>query len=344
MAAFQGSALNSLLLADAINQFAEKHFISTIRKESALLNLATGDPSVEDKGLSFARTEQVTGKNVEVPYVITARTPVGVIDGAAELAARTPADVSGFGAVEAPIAHYMDVVDVRGSLLTRIGGDEEKLAGWLTDLMQQVTDSYLEKYAVDLNATSSTSGPTYGQLGSWCHAVSSGLVADGEGNYATWYGGLDRTDAANASLRGVVRPTIGTLTLAKIYELQTALRVNRSKASIAIAGPTVYAIAHALVEGKTQVIAANSKLVEFGSQAFNYAGIDFALEAQAPAQHLGLLDADTWFARMMKTALTEDGLVRNPGVQNAKVMFTEQYFGVYCKNPFKNGKMTGITG
>lgn len=341
MAFGDNSTIIGPVSATVFNQLATNRFISIIRQASAMLNMAMGEREEGEDGPRFSQDENVSGARIEIPILGEARTITGVTDGAQERAAVTLTPISGMANAITDVAHYPHTVPIENSLITRVQGGRLKAGSFFELVFQQLMESYLETFATALNETGANKGPAQNRLGSWVAAVSDGVSA-GESNYSDYYT-FDRTDAANAGVRSTVIPEVGVLGLEDIATGQIAIQAKKGRADVGIAGVTVFGIVRQLVEQMTEGHVVNGR-VDFSGAKFRYAGTDFMLEAHAPAETLGLFDSRTWMTKQLQKNFTDSGIMPAPWLTASHVLPTEKWVGVFCKEPRKNAKLTGITG
>lgn len=304
--------------------------------------MAMGEKNADPKAPGWSRDENVSGRKVEVPYLGQARTITGVTDGAQELAAATLNQIAGQANMEFDVAHYPHTVPIQNSLITRVQEGNLKAGSFFDMVFEQVKDSYFQTFATALNATAAgNTAPAQNRLGSVWHAVSDGTEVD----YAV-YGTIDRSDAANAVFRGILRAAEGTLTLDKLAAGQIAVQANGGRCDFGVAGTVVFGRVRSLLEGKHEGITATGGLLDFSGPRLRYAGVDYGLDSYAPAQHLLQGDSRTWMTkRTQKAPLTSGGIVPMTGIlQAAHAIFTEWWVQVICSKARHNVKHTGITG
>jgi len=340
MAFGDNSIFNTTKTAAVFNQMARDRFVQQMRKESALANVAFGLPKEVDGQLKFTKDGNYGGNQIEIPAIGSLRTISGVVDGTAELANATITPLTSLVNYTFEIGHYAHTLGVPNAELRKVQLGQKKAGDLIETYFRILMDSYIESISTDLNGTGAGVGDATNRVMSWVHAVSDG-TSTGETNYAL-YGKVNRADAANGFAKAIFRPTVGTLSLAKIAEAQIAAQGNGANSDLGICGSTVFGLVRQLVEGQAEAITTD-RLTDFGRAQFRYAGTNFALEFNCPAQTLGLLDTSTWLVKRGQEDFSK-GIMINPVAVAGHVLPTEMFIGVYTDCPNKNVKMNGITG
>lgn len=346
MALWANSAINTTATAMLFNQLWDEKSIPMVRKKNGFVYLLLGKKEVgSTPGMpqGWNRMKKVSGLKVEVRLLGKLDTINKTADGiATEGATVTPVNSGDYyGASTFALTHLTQTFGILHSELALIKGKEAKTANFLGEVFDRMMLSYENVLGTDLHATGASTDPTRTTLGSWNWAVSNGLVADSEDTYAS-YGGIDRSDSANADFRSVVTSSTGDLTLKKIRTNRNLVIANGGTPNCGIAGTTVYGKVQDLVEPYTHVTF-DPKMSDFGSDYVGFSNIMFTMDQRAPTQTLGLLEPDSFAWYEQKDGNSNSGVTWDPSRVSLSVVLFENWAQLICLCPSHNGKLTGIT-
>jgi len=334
-----GTTINTTEMAMVVNKVYNKKAINIAKRKNGLLYAIYGkDESGSiplDQADKFVRMGQVNGHNFEVRLVGALPSPAGVTDGANELATvnlSSNYDSAAFGGSEFAIAHYTWTEPLPHHQLYRYVGDEAKTAGYLQEVFDRVMSGYENVIG---NAINGSSAPARDQIGGWAYAVATDNT----------YGGIDRTDSANASFRGNVRAASGgTLTLPLVRSAQNDCIIGGGNPEIGLGDQTVYELLQQKIEPYSQITYDKSGWTRFGGVFFEYAGTKWILDQRAPSNTLGILDPSTFVFIYKNMGLTNAAAIMpDPSRAAAHVMPTEIWCQLVCVKPNSNAKITGVT-
>jgi len=333
MALWAGTSLNTNILASAFNNLLSKKAVNFARDRYALLGALMGDPKtgVGDADPMFDKANKVSGNKHEIRLIGAIPTITPTASGSALVgSASGNYDVDAFGAFEFDLTNLPFTQDLPQTEIDKIAGDEAKTASWLDD----ITNEYVMPGFFDLinsKINSNTNAPSDTEITSWVHIIAT------DNTY-----GLDRTDSANANFRGNVNSSTGTLGLNHINGDKNTIATKGGLARLGIAGETVYGIVEQLIQPFAHVTY-DADVAKFGATDAQFANIRWLLEADAPTQTYGMLDPRDWGFVMRKGKIETFGPERYMGLVAGYRMQFYTAVQLYCKNPRKNVRRTGIT-
>ena len=186
-----------------------------------------------------------------------------------------------------------------------------------------------------------TSAPSDSVVGGIPYAIDDGSTYD-------VYGGIKRSDAANADMRGYVDAVVEPLeprhffTADNTIATRSCLDVGDAKVDTIVTGIDLYT--------KTQLIALsfsqakmNSDAGEFGFKSVDFAGYKVGMDQRCPAGHIYFLDSRTFYGITNKNSGPLALLDWRPDqtLQAAWTAIWQAMIQVACIAPWCNYKMTG---
>lgn len=312
------------------------------RKASAAYNMIQGSPMGSEIKDGFNRDEKIDGHNVLASVQGKVRTMTGVSDGAAERATATLNALDGWVEMSLDIAHLKDIIPIEESKYDRyLSAETAKFASFLDEVFDQAMQTQVETFSGMLYGTGASQGPTRTNIGSMIAAISDGVTANNQSNYAS-YLTIDRTDAANTMfLPAFCNGATGNLTLDKLGGGIIAVQGNKGNPEAGLCGTAVYQRVRQLIEGFLEA-EVNADLVDFGGAKARYAGCTFMLDAYCPGGTLLILDPSTWRWKHKDVPATREGIVRDPSRLATYVLHWGGWFQAYCREVRKNGKFEAI--
>lgn len=309
-------------------------------RNSWLYNQFRGKPGQPNPTDKFILSNNVESRKLEVTVLGTARTMTVVADSAQyDTISLTPA--TGTTAMVFDYAHVKDWLPIGEAEYDTIKGAGLKGAPLIDRYFQIAMESVERTVSTAMHATGSGVAPSATAIGSWVAAVSDG-TSSGESNYTT-YGLIDRSASGNSDFQGNVTTSVGNLTLDKIGNAMTGVITKRGRPKVGVAGQTVYNRLRGLVEGFTDAVI-DGEVMDFSGAYVRYAGCLFGLDADCPAQTLGILDPATWVLKRLEIPLTREGVVHDPSRKATYVLHYGGWYSLICVAARKNWKLTGITG
>lgn len=338
MALWAGSSINSTETAMVFNKIYDKKFVNVLRKKNAFYFAVTRQKDINQEPMSNADwkgIKNVTGQKVEVGILGRSIDPAYVADGADELAAVTLSSnyySNAYGAMEFAVSHLTWTHPIPASQLDRYQGNELKTADFLESEFERIVQGYNSKFGTEFNTSQA---PARNAIGGWPYAIDT----------ANTYGTIDRSDSANADMRGLEYTSIGDLTLGDIAQAQIDITLNGGDAKFATAGGTVFGIIRRLLENQTQAIFGDDeRWNKFGGQWCWYAGTVFAADNYAPSQAIGMFTPNTWCVVMRKQPFTKGGVQEDITKVDAYVVKTKAWIQLICTKCNENAYLQGITG
>jgi len=345
MALWAGTSLNTNFLANTWNQLWSNDMpIEMVRKHNGLLYKILGKKTkTPEGGFKFERMEKVTGNKVEITFLgklDDIDTIANGVSGEGASASITAAD-DYWGAVEFDFTHYNHKPGIPVSEWTKIAGKERKGAEFFKKRFRQITLSIEKKLGNGMNSTSAVSNYQT-SLGTWRHAMSDG-TSGSEATYATY--GLDRSDAANADLRGATTQVgVRAITVQKLQKSILDIVVNGGPPpDFGICGTNVYSYIWNAVTQYTHITQKDS-MNEFKGIWVGFGSVDYLLDQRAEEGTLGHGTSEDWgFWRKDVDLFDAKSLwIRDPGVKAMYVAPFDIFAQFLCKRPNGSQLLLGI--
>lgn len=330
MGIWNGSTINSIETAMLFNRMYNMKSISLTQKNRPLAFAALGRPqwaSTPNGVTGFKKLRRPTGKKVEIRMRGKKITPSYTARGSAELATVNLASnyaTDIWGAMEFDIAHITYTHPIPHSDLDRIRGKEAKTLDYLDEIYDLLDESYDAFWSLDSSkGIHGTTAPSDTAIGGWVQMVSDG-VSTGETGYAV-YGTIDRSDSANADMRSLVVDAGNALNLKTIRDAQNTIKSKGGKPRLAVVDVASYSQLQVMLESYT-VLDQRSDWTEFGGDWIKYGNMVFAMDADCPANTMGIFDPEHiifWLSD--GDPFTKYGVVNDPSRVSTYVIQTEMY-------------------
>ena len=328
-----GTSVNSTATAMVFNQLFNKKALSIVRKKNGLLYAALGkeEPlSMPNEGTKFRGEKKITGLKVEVKLHGKLKTISTVSDGANEVATATlSVDGAEWGGAEFDLAHYADNHAIPMSQMDRFAGDESKTLDFISEVFEHLMLSYENTLGTALHTSSAPSRTVFG---GWEYAVADDNT----------YGGIDRTDSANADFRaGYLNASTGALTLAKIATAQNTIVGNGGTPDVGVCGIAIYGKLQQLVQSYTHIVG-DKDWDAFGGTWVRYGPTRFILDQRTSSGVMGILDSSSWVLYRNDGNFTRSGIVVDPSRVATYVLPWGSWAQLICLKPNSNAKLSGI--
>lgn len=327
------------------NQLWGAKAIDMVRDQNALWYALTGKRWLETNGVGgvqvkHERLNKISGYQVKLRLLGVLNSVATVADGSAELAAASRVWANNyFGAAVFDLTHYAQTDAIPSSEFNRIKGKEAETSGFVAERFNQIVLSLENTLGTAIHATTA-SGFARGTLGNFRHACSDG-VSSGETSYAT-YGTLDRSDSANADIRGVVTPSTGILSMEKIQLHQNQIADNYRHPDIGVGDVTTITEIQGLLNGYT-FIESDEDWKKFAGRYVQIGATRYLMDGKCQANLLYHINSDTWGLWENEMGLSTDGFFKDPNAVAGYIMPWEYWCAVICNRPKANGILTGIT-
>jgi hypothetical protein len=339
LALWQGTSLNTNILASVFNQVHNKKVVSMVTKANPLLYSFMGRPgedgrSAFNKNLGgWMRSEKITGDKHEVRLRGALPTFAAISDGSDELTDATiNYDADHTGSAVFLLAHYGLVHGVPDSEYDRIKGDEAKTLSWIDENHEYIVDGFAENMSDDLHENSTSAVPARDQFGSWVAAVDDGNT----------YGTIDRSDSGNADYRGVVGSSTGALTLRKIQDKINECKDNRGKIRVGVMNTTLFGKFQDLVQPYSQATY-DRDTASWGSDHIYFAGVEWLQDRNSPSGLVGGFDPKTWKVLWKDAPFTETGLIKDPRLKAGRIINCSAWLQNFCLKPNSNFKLEDVS-
>jgi hypothetical protein len=288
--------------------------------------------------VKFERLEKITGDKIEIRLLGKLETMTTVADGADECAddAGTYTN-NNFGNVTFDLAHYAGKKVIPSSEYNRIKGREAKTLSYIDEVHNLIMLSQEKEMATQM---AGANAPSRTQLGGWQYAVSSGVTADGEAANAS-YGGLDRSDDGNIDYRSYVKQS-SNLDWKVIRYVKNKVKLNGGSNKLGLAGLAPYTTLQDMAQAYT-VIENDTDWLSFGGEYFQYGNTRYILDGDSPDSVMGFIDPESWAFWQNDLPFTEEGIIRSQTKKAAYLLPWEFWVQLICRQPARNGKITGIT-
>lgn len=350
MALWAGLTINNTRAANLFNGLYQMKGLDVVRKQNALLYAILGKKWMETNGAGgiktqFERRKTTALDKVEVKFLGALDTINTVADATSSsdggFASATPTWAANYwGSMQVALAHYYDVSGIPTEEWDNIRGNNAKTENFIAERMNQILLSLENTIGTAIHATASTAlGRTL--LGGWRMGASDG-VTSGESNFAT-YCTIDRTDSANADLRGVVTGSTLGLSLKKLRAHQNAIAAKYSMPDIGIGDVTTITEVQSIIDAVTTTIENDGDWREFNGMYCQLGNVRYLGDQRSAANVLGHLNSSTWVFYEKETGMSTDGFIKAPHLKSAYVLPWDYWCQLICVRPSANGVLTGIT-
>lgn len=339
MALWQGTALNTNVLASVFNKVHNKKAIAMATLATPTLHSMMGRPGEDGRGAynkslgGWMKSESITGDKHEVRLRGANADFASITDGSDELTDATiNYDADHTGAAVFILAHYGIVHGVPDSEYDRFRGDEAKTLSWIDETHEYLYDGFCEDMSDDLFENSTSAVPARDQFGSLIAAVDDGNT----------YGTIDRSDSGNANYRAEVGSATGALTLRKVQDKINAVKDNRGKTKVGVIGTTLFGKFQDLVQPYSQASYAKDT-ASWGSDHIYFAGVEWIQERNCPSGIILGLDPGTFKVLWKDAPFTETGLIKDPRLKAGRIINCTAWLQNFCMKPNSNWKLEDVT-
>lgn len=340
MAYGDNSTINTNELAMATNKFVNKKTIDLVQESSFLvwymlgedqdLNVELSDPSkasVPQPG----RITLITGKELEVRWRAELDSPAILANASSEIAAVSLSlNEDKFLGGTADIAHVHHHVPLPMRYMERLKGGEAKGVAWYQEELAASVATMYDFIATGLNSDNTQSAST---IGGWDYAISSDNV----------YYDIDRSDAGNTMFLPYEDTTASALTRKRLSKMKINLKGRGAQDLFAVCDEATYAEVIELVEGKSQVIQNDAKMLKFGGDCVRYSNVTFGLEPKAPATKMAYIDASQLKVVVGAGGVQTDLVERAHNIKAGGILFLDAWVGTAFTNTRRCGKFEGYT-